>query len=145
MRWPLVVSILLALLQPCASRAQDEPVDKEIYHLAVEYCRGTVPRPMALSSDRRILCFDGWVEKDMDVSLARDLGEGGLFVARSLGGDIASAIALSDLLRERAATVVIYDFCLSACADYIFIASHRTYVLKGSLVAWHVSIIGPRD
>jgi hypothetical protein len=105
----------------------------------VEYCRGTVPRPMALSPEKEILCFDGPVDADTDVSPAKDLKESGLFVVRSFGGNFLRAIALSDLLRERRATVVVYDYCLSACASYFFFASNQTYVLKGSLVAWRQS------
>jgi hypothetical protein len=141
----LFVLALLLLLCPKEGHAQQEAFDREGYYSAVEYCRGTAPRPMALSSDQQILCFDGWVESDMDVSLASGLKENGLFVVRSFGGSIISAIALSDLLRERRATVVIYDYCLSACASYFFIASIQTYVLKGSLVAWHNEVSGLPD
>src|SRR5262245_38435596 len=36
-------------------------VDFSAYTSAIEYCRGDVARPMALSADKRILCFDGVV------------------------------------------------------------------------------------
>ena len=100
---------------------------------------GRVPRPMALGVDQRVLCFDGWVDKDMDLSLAKDLKDYGLFVVRSLGGDALSAIALSDLLRQKRATVVVYDYCLAACASFFLLASAQTYVIEGTLVARHSS------
>jgi len=53
------------------------------------------------------------------------------------GGYPAPSIELSDLIRDRHATVVVYDYCLSACALFFLIASYQTYVLKGALVAWH--------
>src|SRR6516164_7393163 len=106
MRWLLVFLALLVVFDPCEGRAQQETVDERIYHLAVEYCRGTVPRPMALSSERQILCFDRWVDEVMDLSLARDLIDHGLFVVRSFGGNAATAIALYYALRDRHATVV---------------------------------------
>jgi len=134
--WPFAFMALLVLLNPDESRAQEQVFDKESYHRVVDYCRGPVPRPMALSSDQRILCFDGWADDGMDLSLARDLGENGLFVVRSFGGHAATAIALSYLLRDRHATVVVYDYCVSACASYFFIASNQTYVIEGSLAAW---------
>jgi hypothetical protein len=58
-------------------------------------------------------------------------------MVRSLKGVGATAIAISNVLRKRRATVVVYDYCLSACASYFFFASFQTYVLKGALVAWH--------
>jgi hypothetical protein len=134
--WSIAFLTLLAFLKPDIGRAEDAVSDSEIYHRAVDFCREPLPRPIALSSDRRLLCFDGWVDDGMDLSLARDLKEFGLFVVRSLGGNDATAIALSRLLRDRHVTIVIYDFCISACANSFFIASDQTYVTAGALVAW---------
>jgi hypothetical protein len=116
--------------------AKEESPDRESYYRAVDHCRGVASQSMALNVDQSILCFDGRIEKGMDVSSAANLREGGLFVVRSPGGNIASAIALSDLLRERHATVLVYDQCLWSCANYLLIASDRAYVFKGALVAW---------
>jgi len=35
--------------------------------------------------------------------------------------------------------VVIHGYCLSACANYIFVATSKTYVLKGSIVVGTVA------
>jgi hypothetical protein len=92
---------------------------------------------MALDLDKRVLCFDGRILPEQDLSLANGLREGGLFVVRSFGGEGLSAIKLAEVLRERHATVVVYDYCLSACASYLLVASTATFVLKNTLVAWH--------
>jgi hypothetical protein len=130
---------LIRLLVCCAEelRAQEAATDRERYYRAVQYCRGDVPRPIALSADGQILCFDGPVPTNLDMSVANDIKENGLFVARSPGGDGGPAARLSDVVRDRHATVVIYDFCNSACAMFFLIASYQTYVLKGTLVTWH--------
>jgi hypothetical protein len=88
------------------------------------------------------LLFEG---NPIDRSGSTTSGAGGIFVARSLEGVGATAIAISNVLRNRRATVVIYDYCLSACASYFFFASVRTYVLKGALVAWHNAASGFPD
>jgi len=85
----------------------------------------------------RVLCFDGMIARDLDVSRANGLMQDGLFVVRSSGGNAAPAIELSNLVRDRHATVVIYDHCFSACAVFFFVASYQTYVLKCGLVVWH--------
>lgn len=54
----LVVAIAGLVICSGSSRAQPA-VDRESYYPAVEYCRGDVPRPMALSPDGWVLCFDG--------------------------------------------------------------------------------------
>ena len=132
----LVVVILGIVLFSGQSHAQQE-FDRERYYRAVEYCRGNVSRPMALSPDGQVLCFDGFIEADLDISLARKLKENGLFVVRSNGGSSLTAVALSDVVRDRRAAVIVHDHCFSACALYFLIASYQTYVLKGALVAWH--------
>ncbi len=140
-------NVLLRLLEPvpflallclsCGpSRAEEKSFDREVFHQAADYCRNVAARPIVLSDDQAILCLDGRVEKDTDLSPAARLKESGLFVVRSSGGDIVSTISLSNLIHRRRATVVVYDQCLSNCANYLLIASDRAYVLKGSLVAW---------
>lgn len=122
------------------SRAQVSDAEKASYADALAYCRGDVPRPWALRSDKRVLCFDGLIFPRQNDSLANGLEEDGHFVVRSPGGDIPTAIALADLLRDRRATVVVYDYCLSACASYLLFASTKTFVLRDSLVAWHYTV-----
>jgi hypothetical protein len=135
------------------SHAQVPDAEKARYAEALAYCRGDVPRPMALRNDNRVLCFDGVLFPAQDVSLTKSLEEDGVFAVRSRGGYITTAAALADLLRDRHATVVVYDYCLSACASYLLLASVKTFVLRDTLVAWHYtidplwcpSLVKPRD
>ena len=119
------------------SMAEVSEPERGIYARAVEHCRGNVKRPMALDLDKRVLCFDGPIFPELDLSLANRLEDGGLFVMRSIGGEQLSAIRLAEVLRERHATVVLYDYCLSACASFVLVASTKAFVLKNTLVAWH--------
>src|ERR1700754_2733261 len=88
----LVVAALVIVVCYGHSHAQQD-FDRESYYRAVEYCRGNVSRPMALSPDGQVLCFDGDVADDLDVSPARGLKENGLFVVRSRGGNPKTAVA----------------------------------------------------
>ncbi|MBA7464886.1 hypothetical protein ES703_76057 [subsurface metagenome] len=135
--WSFLVVVTLGLLV-CSShgRAQQD-FDRERYYRAVEYCRGDVLRPLALSPDGQVLCFDGEVAGDLDVSPARGLKENGLFVVRSPGGSSATAVELAEIVGDHHATVIVYDHCFSACAVFFLIASDQTYVLNGALVTWH--------
>ena len=119
------------------SRAQE--TDFRVYVRAAEFCRASAKRPIDLDLDKRILCFDGEILEGQDISLVNSLVEGGLFVVRSPGGSIAVAVALAEVLRDRHATVVVYDYCLLACASFLSLASENTFVLKDSLIAWHYS------
>jgi hypothetical protein len=143
-QWLFVLFTLPFSLCSTVGRAQESTFDRESYYRAVEYCRHQAwpGRSMHLSPDKQVLCFDGRIAEDLDASLASDLREDGLFVVRSSGGNSGPAIALSNIVRDRHATVVVYDYCFSACASFFLIASHQTYVLKGSLVVWHNPVSG---
>lgn len=136
-------ALFLVCCGPEASCA--EQPDFGLYARAVEFCRGNVNRPMALAKDKRVLCFDGEISSGQDISLGKDLEEESLFVIRSFGNDVVSAIALADLLRDRRATVVVYDYCLFACASYLLVASSRTFILRDALVAWRHFGAGSND
>lgn len=103
---------------------------------AVNYCL-SYRNSVKISDDHTTLCFDGEIDADQVSAPFRQLKQNGFFVTRSPGGYDNVAINLSNILREKNATVIIYDYCLSACANYFLIASFKTYVLKNSIVAWH--------
>jgi hypothetical protein len=132
-----VLFALFFVVRPDAGCTQDVTFDRDAYYRAVQYCRGDVPRPIALSPDRQVLCFRGVIPANLDVNLAKDLKQDGLFVVQSPGGNAGPAVELSNIVRDRHATVVVYDYCNSACAVILLIASYQTYVLKGTLVTWH--------
>jgi hypothetical protein len=125
----------------CSSpeRARAEKPNFAPYEHAVEFCRETTKRPMALDLDHRVLCFDGDILTDMDLSLAGDLRSEGVFVVRSGGGEAVTAMELANLIHDRHATVVVYDYCLSACASFLLVASNEAFVMRDTLVAWHDS------
>jgi hypothetical protein len=118
------------------SPGQPSEAEKASYAAAVAYCRWNVPKPLALREDKRVLCFDGTIEVPSDFAAIDGLAQGGFFVVRSAGGDARVAVQLADILRGKQAVVIINDYCLANCANYLFIASFTTFVPKDSLVAW---------
>lgn len=110
--------------------------DREAYAAAVSYCR-TKPNQLLLSEDRSIFCFDGKVSPERNVSSLDALGTEGFFVVRSQGGSGVAAARIATLLEQKRATVVVYDYCFSACASFFVAAGFRTYVVRDSIVAWH--------
>jgi len=106
------------------------------FSAAANYC-SNYKNSIKLSEDRTILCFDGRITADRDVAAFSELKQNGFFVIRSPGGFAPVGIILSNILLEKNATVIVYDYCLSACANYFLIASSTTYVTKNTVVAWH--------
>ena len=103
---------------------------------ALNYCQ-KFNNTIKLSDDRAILCFDGPITANRNADAFHQLEQNGFFVIRSTGGFAPVGIILSNILQEKGATVIVYDYCLSACANYFLIASSRTYVSKNAIVAWH--------
>jgi len=126
------------LLFAHAACARDDATSWDSSYYAVGYCRTVrTQSPMTLSPDRYIMCFDGPITPSLDVSLTKTLELGGFFVIRSTCGRVDKAIELAGFVRERHATVVVYDYCISACAEFIMTAPDHTFVLKDALVLWH--------
>jgi hypothetical protein len=112
------------------------PAGFEELSAAVTYCR-SYPKTVKLKDDGAVLCFDGPILKEQGEALFHQLSQQGLFVVRSTGGYAPAAIRLANILRDKEATVVIYDYCGSACAEFFFVASVATFVMKSTIVAWH--------
>ncbi len=108
----------------------------EHQYAAVALCRNH-PNDIYVSDDRSVLCFDGELRRDQTLDIFDRLKDGGQFVIRSRGGWPNTSIAISEILMNKGAEVVVYDYCLSGCANYIFFASRKTYVMKDAIVAWH--------
>jgi hypothetical protein len=108
----------------------------EKFSAATSFCSNH-RNSIKLSEDRTILCFDGLITADWDGAAFYALKQNGFFVIRSPGGFAPIGVILSNILLAKNATVLVYDYCLSACANYFFIASAETYVTKNTVVAWH--------
>jgi ATP-dependent protease ClpP protease subunit len=63
-----------------------------------------------------------------------------IFTIDSPGGDSRSAIFLANLIKEKGMTLVVDGACMSACANYLFVAASKKRVLPGSVVAIHGSL-----
>jgi hypothetical protein len=112
--------------------------DRDTITLALTYC--SVHRHgVKLKDDGRILCFDDRIRRDMNLDDFRRLADDGTFVVRSMGGDVLTAMAAANILLEKNATVVVRDYCLSACASAFFVGGNATFVAKDAVVAWHTA------
>jgi hypothetical protein len=133
--------VVLALAFSAAADARPEQIA-----IAASHCSKSAPNSKEqaghLSEDRSILCFDGPINSYLDLTPVLRLKDGGTAVVRSVGGSGPMAMSIADVLWEKNATVVVRDYCLSACANALFVASQRTYVLAYTVVAWHG---GPGD
>ena len=135
-RLPKVNRALSVALLVTAITADTAKAEFDVFASAAGYC-SKYPNQIKLNEDHTVLCFDGAIRPGRDFRPFFDLKPKSLFAIRSGGGFAPLAIQLANLLRDKDATVVIYDYCLSACANYFLIASSETYVVGKAIVAWH--------
>jgi hypothetical protein len=134
--WLYPALLLFAIVVGKPAYSEPAEIRPAAIAAAKDYCAST-KHSIMLSEDRMVLCFDGRIEPDLDVGIFNNLKDRGLFVIRSAGGYADVAMAFANILRARDATVILYDYCLSACANYVLVASNRTYVTKNTIIAWH--------
>ena len=60
---------------------------------------------------------------------------------RSAGGDPAAAARLGRALRARNATLVVDDYCLAGCAQFVFAGAPAREVRPGALVGFHNDLV----
>jgi hypothetical protein len=121
---------------------------------AIDYClnwmedngdlqlAGTVQTPLLFSVRGNTLCLDGNFtlgddRKIMSVIEAMNLGADVTLVIRSPGGEIDSAMTIAEWLLTKKSTVVVHQYCASACANYILPVGDRKIVLDQGLVMFH--------
>lgn len=129
-------AISVEFSQPIRALAQENAIAD-----AVKYCRHFAGL-VGLNEDKTILCFDGKITPGQEFASIPNLTDGGMFVIRSSGGSVRTAMEIANVLQDKNALVVIYDYCLSACAGFIFIASAETFVTRDTIVAWHAPCSG---
>ena len=66
-------------------------------------------------------------------------------MVRGYGGDIAATLALADMLLSQRSNRHRQRLLPCICANYLFIASVKTFVPKDALVAWINHATGPNN
>lgn len=94
---------------------------------------GTVERP-----DAKTIRITGILGPPVETAFREALSDQvQVVIITSEGGVTESALAIAELIQSRGLNVVVRGYCLSSCANYIFIAGKSKDVEKDSLVGWH--------
>lgn len=102
------------------------------------------PLPSNEADLARHLLVDGVITRETYQRLARDfeIACPESVTVRSAGGSERAAIAIGALVQACGTAVFVLDYCLSACAAYIFLASPRKSVNAGAIVSFHAYSYG---
>lgn len=84
------------------------------------------------------LIIDGVLTADYVQQLIPKVRDGGGdIVIRSSGGEIGPALRLAQAVRDKGRTVIVTDYCLSACASYVFAMAKHRVVRNDAIVGFH--------
>jgi len=92
------------------------------------------------NKDLNLICAD--VDFDPDDALTKkvksfNVADGVILVMNSYGGDVNKALDLYDYLKTRNFTTVVSAYCVSSCAQFIFLGAKNRYVLGDGTVLMH--------
>ena len=90
-----------------------------------------------------LLCVDGGVTDAFADWYAPRAGDFDVVVIRSLGGRGAAGVRTGEAALAAGIRLVVWDYCISACANGLVIGAESVVVPEPAVLAWHGSL--PRD
>lgn len=131
-----LIGVLLVLAAGARAQEPDARVDRAIG--AAKLCDAALNHQEGARLASGVACFYGPISKASAAEfLALAAPDDALLVLRSGGGDVDSGLQMADYIADHRIHVVVWQACLSSCANYLFIAGATKIVLPGSLVGWH--------
>lgn len=124
-----------------SAQALDGESSPSRFSKAIAECKtaqAAQPNRGMLLETKSAVCFAGRITGLAEQVIVKKLdGKNKIFVVNSFGGDAAAAAIIGIFILENRIDVAAYDSCLSACANYIFLAGHRKYLAPSTILAWH--------
>ena len=110
-----------------------------IEHAVMECSTEIAARPPSrlLIKIRHTVCFVGIFNLGVEDEIIPLLDDGGVLIIKSAGGNGVAAARLGTSLLDKKIDVGVIDYCLSACANWVFLAGRYKYISDGAFVGWH--------
>lgn len=130
-------AIALGIIYPSSYAGASSPRTIDTYTSAADACSSQYANDALFVIDRTI-CLFGFIRPGLSRKLELiDGSKLSTIVVSSRGGNVDDAIEIAEFAEKHRLTVVVKDQCVSACANYIFLADVEKVVLQFSYVAWH--------
>ena len=65
-----------------------------------------------------------------------------MIIVRSGGGSVVGALEIAKEMNKRKINMIVDKYCLSSCANYLFIAAYKKSLLSGSVLGFHGGVYG---
>ena len=141
----MAIAIMLSLIVsvPAATDAENEVRATAL--AKIELCQERLGNQNGVVVEDGVLCLSGGLD-EARAEQYRDVTQGRTFthaVLRSNGGYVSDALDIAEDLLARQITAIGWEYCLSSCANYLFMAGDRKILMAGHLLAWHGGPGGP--
>lgn len=101
-------------------------------------CRTMIPK-FGVERFEDVICFYGDINADTAARFFALLKDEDItiIVMNSAGGDVRYAMDIGDYLIAKHVSLLVDEFCLSSCGNYMFVAAPYKFILPKSYVCWH--------
>ncbi len=86
----------------------------------------------------KTIYFDGAINAENEGKFNKLVNKGGnVLVIKSPGGDVEVGLRMALTLREKNMTVIVKDYCISSCANYVFLTAKSKFLPPDSVLGLH--------
>lgn len=83
------------------------------------------------------IVYVGTIDQDKVEKVMTLYEPGDRLIITSSGGDLYAGITLGDFIQQHRMSVEIVDFCISSCANYVFLSGYTKILNPSALVIFH--------
>ncbi len=95
----------------------------------------------AVTRDGDKVVFTGEVTPEAAEKLVKEFDSGArLLVATSEGGDAAAGLVIGQSMHKHGVSIVVDHYCISACANYLFLGAKEKALMSGAVLGYHGGI-----
>ncbi len=137
MKHQLIVLLFIVFCQiPHHVRAESNEMMN--YEIISKYCNVKKSEYLYFDNKNNVVCIAGPIEYQLANKFSGfEINDRTWIIINSGGGEMEAALKIGFRILDKNASVIVKNVCMSACANYIFLAGKNKVVLKDSIVAWH--------
>ncbi|WP_339938453.1 hypothetical protein [Undibacterium luofuense] len=92
----------------------------------------------SLSKEGQTIVFKGGIDKVSSEALIAAINEGAnRIVITSQGGSMEDALNIAEVMQKHKIVLEVKDYCISACANFLFIAASEKKLLPDAVLGFH--------
>ncbi|GGC72701.1 hypothetical protein [Undibacterium terreum] len=96
-----------------------------------------------MDEDRSTLHFNGDITRTNFLAMKSYLDHGiSTVIVNSGGGDGEAGLAIGKEFRKRKITLIVEKYCLSSCANYLFLGAAKKILQPGAILGFHGGLTG---